>query len=96
MDEREEVFRDFLITLLDRHLVEERKKPGKYAELVVRQEEESERASQILQRMSSEDREVIEAYIDSIFATHAEAFLGIYCRGGKDVIEGLKKLTILK
>ena len=26
MNEREEVFREFLITLLDRHLVEERKK----------------------------------------------------------------------
>lgn len=96
MNEREEVFREFLITLLDRHLVEERKKPGKYAELAVRQGEESERASQILQRMSSEDREVIEAYIDSIFAAHAEAFLGIYCRGARDVVEGLKKLSILK
>lgn len=96
MDEREEVFREFLMTLLDRHLVEERKKPGKYAELIVRQGEQSERANQVLQRISSEDREVIEGYIDSIFAAHTEAFLGIYCRGARDVVEGLKQLAILK
>lgn len=85
--DKEEIFRNACIEYLQIQLEEERKKRENYREVVKKQREASEEVKNLLETMPKEAEEVIEKYVDSIFATALEDWLLIYHMGARDMAE---------
>ena len=90
--DKEELFRNACIEYLQLQLEEERKKRESYGEVVKKQR----KASEEVKTMPKEAEEVIEKYVDSVFATAIEDWLLIYHMGARDMVELFQSIGMFR
>ena len=94
--DKEELFRNACIEYLQLQLEEERKKRESYGEVVKKQRKASEEVKILLETMPKEAEEVIEKYVDSVFATAIEDWLLIYHMGARDMVELFQSIGMFR
>ncbi|ODR28350.1 hypothetical protein [Eisenbergiella tayi] len=94
--DKEELFRNACIEYLQLQLEEERKKRESYGEAVKKQRKASEEVKILLETMPKEAEEVIEKYVDSVFATAIEDWLLIYQMGARDMVELFQSIGMFR
>ena len=94
--DKEELFRNACIEYLQLQLEEERKKRESYGEGVKKQRKASEEVKILLETMPKEAEEVIEKYVDSVFATAIEDWLLIYHMGARDMVELFQSIGMFR
>lgn len=94
--DKEELFRNACIEYLQLQLEEERKKRESYGEVVKKQRKASEEVKILLETMPKEAEEVIEKYVDSVFATAIEDWLLIYQMGARDMVELFQSIGMFR
>lgn len=93
--DREEYFRDYLMESLQGYLMEEKRKGGRYAELVEAQKEASEEVRRLFARQPGEAAEAVDRYVSTILATASEDWMLVYQKGVRDAAGWLKYLGLL-
>lgn len=95
MQDKEELFRNACIDIYS-STGRKNGKTGELGEVVKKQRKASEEVKILLETMPKEAEEVIEKYVDSVFATAIEDWLLIYHMGARDMVELFQSIGMFR